>query len=192
MKINSPVGIAAVVVVGASILWFALGASGLLMIKWPFPQRADVSLTIKDDKLVIHAATGNAANCPAGEKKGCIRVTKWRKAHVRFLLHKMDGWEFNKIQLVAEPTAKLNFGNQAGFTQNMIDDFHVRIKNTRQYPGANGIIDLTGLKKGDEFKLIDRNKFKQTYSYQIRACPTAGDPKDCKDSDPKIINDGNH
>ncbi len=192
MKINSPVGIAAVVVVGASILWFALGASGLLMIKWPFPQRADVFLTIKDDKLVIDAATGNAANCPAGEKKGCIRVSKWRKAHVRFLLHKMDGWEFSKIQLVAEPTAKLDFGNQAGFTQNMIDDFYVKINNTKQYPDTNGIIDLTGLKKGGEFKLIDHNKFKQTYSYQIRACNTAVNTPDCKNSDPKIINEGKH
>lgn len=193
MKINSPVGIAAVLVVGIPILWFALGASGIYLLKIPFfPQRADIVLTIEDDKLVIHAATGNAANCPAGEEKGCIRVTKWRKAHVRFLLDDMDDWEFSKIQLVAEPTAKLDFGNQAGFTQDMIDDFYVKINNIKQYPDANGIIDLTGLNKGDEFKLKDRNKFKQTYWYQIQACPPTGNLADCRDSDPKIINDGNH
>lgn len=195
MKIKSLFGTAAVVVVGGAALWLVLGASGLLMIKNPFPLRADVVLTIEDDKLEIYSATGKAANCPAGEAKGCIRVTKWRKANIRFLLDNdgdMDDWKFSKIQLVAEQAGKLNFGNQNGFTQDMINDFYVKISNTKQYPDANGIIDLAGLKKGDTFKLIDRNKFKQTYSYQVRACNTAVSPPDCRDSDPKIINEGKH
>jgi hypothetical protein len=190
MNIKSPFGIAAVVVIGVPVLWLALGASGLLVIKNPIPQRADVVLTIENNQLVIKAATGRAANCPAGEAKGCIRVSKWRKAHIRFLLDDMDGWEFRKIQLVAEPESKLDFGDQAGFTQDMIDDFYVKINNVKQYPDTDGTIELAGLKKGDEFKLIDRNKFKQIYSYQIRACNTAVNPQVCKNSDPKIINEG--
>lgn len=190
MKINSPFGIAAVVVVGVPLLWLALGASGLLVIKNPFPQKADISLTITDDKLVISAATGRTGNCAPPEVTGCIRVSKWRRAHIRFLLKDMDGWEFSKIQLVAEPESKLDFGDQANFTQDMIDDFYVKINNVKQYPDTDGIIELAGLKKGDEFKLIDRNKFKQIYSYQVRACNTAVNPQVCKNSDPKIINEG--
>lgn len=190
MNIKSTFRTAAVVVVGAAVLWFVLGASGFALFKNPFPQKADVLLTIEDDNLVITSARGNAANCPAGHVKGCIRVSKSRRAHIRFFLDDMDGWEFSKIQLVAEPESKLDFGDQAGFTQDMIDDFYVKINNVKQYPDTDGIIELAGLKRGDEFKLIDRNKFKQIYSYQIRACNTAVNPQVCKNSDPKIINEG--
>jgi len=190
MNIKSTFRTAAVVVVGAALLWFVLGASGFALFKNPLPLRADVVLVIENNQLVIQAATGRAARCPAGEATGCIRVSKWRKAHIKFLLKDMDGWEFSKIQLVAEPESKLGFGNQAGFTQDMINDFYVKINNVKQYPDTDGIIELAGRKKGGEFKLIDRNKFKQIYSYQIRACNTAVNPQVCKNSDPKIINEG--
>lgn len=190
MKIKSPVGLAAIVVVGVPAIWLALGASGILLIKNPFPQRANITFSIEDNELIVTAASGNRGNCEPKDAKGCVRVSKWRRAHIRFVLNDMDNWVFSKMQLVAEPTPKLNFGDQAGFTEAMINDFYVKVKDSKVYPDTNGIIDLTGLTKGDEFKLIDRNRFKQIYSYQVRACDNTVNPVVCKDSDPKIINEG--
>ena len=120
MNIKPSLRSAGIAVVGVSVLWYALGTFGILMIKNPFPQRADIYFSIKDSQLEISVSTGNRGGCVP---KGCVHVSRWRKAHIRFLLDDMDDWEFSKIQLVAEPTPKLDFGNQAGFTQEMIDDF---------------------------------------------------------------------
>ena len=68
----------------------------------------------------------------------------------------------------------------------MMKDFYVKIKSEKVPPDSNGIIDLKRLKKGEAFKLVDRNNFRQTYSYQIQACNDDG----CSKTDPKVVNEG--
>ena len=181
-------GRAAAVAVGVPLLWYALGAFGIMVIKIPFPQKPIITLSIENNELVFLRASGARGNCTP---PFCIHVSTWRRAHIKFELDDMDDWAFSKIQLVAEPTPKLDFGTQTGFTQDMIDDFYVKINNTKVHPNTDGIIDLGGLTQGDKFKLIDLNDFQQTYSYQIKACDTTtSNPIVCKETDPMIVNEG--
>lgn len=195
MKINKTFGIAAVVVVGAPILFMLiLPAFGLVFIKSPIPQKAFITLDIKGDNLIISGTSGERGKCPPPVHEGCVQVKKIKKARIKFNLDMpgMKDWEFSQIQLVAEASAnaKLNFGKQSGFNDEMIADFYVKFDGKDKHPKENGIIDLKDLKK-NVFTLFDRNKFTQTYSYQIEACPTdSNDPDDCKKMDPMIINEG--
>ena len=188
IAVKIAVKIAAVVVVGVPVLVLALGMIGFV-IKWPFPQNADITLTMSSDKLVIGDVSGNLGDCKEFKEKGCVGVSKWRKANIKFRLVDMDDWSFSQIQLVAEASknAKLNFGTQAGFTKDMINDFYIKIDSKKVAPNTDGIIHLKDLKNGDVFKLVDRNNYKQTYSYQIQACPEVGV---CIDMDPKVMNEG--
>ena len=74
----------------------------------------------------------------------------------------------------------------------MRDDFYVTVNGVDIHPDTNGIIDLNGTSdNGREFTLFDNNVLPQTYNYQIKVCPTtASDSNVCKDSDPKIENEG--
>lgn len=187
MKKNTPFKIAAVVGVGFPVVILGLGMLGFV-IKNPFPQNADISLTISNGDLEIDGESGNLGDCKQYKERGCVGVSKWRRANIKFRLVDMDGWAFSKIQLVAEASAnaKLDFGTQIGFTDDMIEDFYVKINSKKEPPNTDGIIDLTDLKKGDTFKLVDRNDFKQVYSYQIKAC----NKDECKKMDPKVVNEG--
>jgi len=186
MKKGKPFKIAAVVVVGVPVVVLALGMVGFV-IKNPFPQNADITLTESGTKLIISSESGNRGRCVQKEP-GCVHVSKWRRANIKFRLTNMDDWAFSQIQLVAEASdnAKLNFGPQDGFTDDMAKDFYVKIGSNKLPPDAKGVIDLAGLSNGEAFTLVNRNDFKQTYSYQIQACK--GD--ECKAMDPKIENEG--
>jgi hypothetical protein len=189
MKKYAPFKIAAVVVGVPIIALGILGAFGIVVTKNPIPQKAGVNLTIENNMLVISGSSGQSGNCPPPVQTGCVRVSKWRRAHITFELVDMDDWAFSELQLVAEASAntKLDFGSQSGFTQDMIDDFYVHIDGKKVHPDTNGIINLGGLNRGDKLKLIDRNDFKQTYTYQIKACES---PNNCKETDPKVVNEG--
>lgn len=187
MKILKVVGITAAVVAGATVFAMALGGLGIMVIKNPFPQKAYINLEESGNKLVILDESGNLGACTLPRETGCVGVSKWRRANIKFRLVNMDDWTFKQIQLVAEPLAKLDFGTQTPpLTQDMKDDFYVKINNVKTQPDDDGIIDLTGLEKGYKFKLVDRNNFKQNYLYQIEAC--LGDV--CKKMDPRIQNGG--
>ncbi len=202
MKKSTPFKIAAGVAV-IPIAYIALGFFGIAGIKNVFPQNADIALTISGDQLIISAESGNLGNCKPPREIGCVQVSKSRKAHIKYRLVNMNDWKFNRMQLVAEPSAKLDFGKQAGFISEMRNDFYVSIKGKKVHPDENGIIELAGLKKGGEFKLIDLNEYPpegvhipQIYHYQIEACK--GDCEDaceddnCKWTDPKIENEGDN
>lgn len=187
MKMLKTVGITVATGAGVIVFSMALGGLGIMVIKNPFPQKAYISLVKSEDKLDISNESGNLGTCTAPIEPGCVGVSKWRRAKIQFRLVNMDDWTFKQIQLVAEPLAKLDFGTQTPpFTQEMKDDFYVKINNVKTQPDDDGIIDLTGLEKGYKFKLVDRNNFKQNYLYQIEAC--LGDV--CKKMDPRIQNGG--
>ena len=199
MKINSPVGIAATVgvtiVVIYSVFLYLLPAFGLVVFKHPIPQRAFITLDIEDNKLKISGTSGQRGKCPPPVEEGCVQVEKIKKAKIKFNLDmpNMKDWEFSKIQLVAEASAnaKLNFGDQTGFSPEMIADFYVKFGSEKRHPNKAGIIELRDLDR-NVFTLFDNNDFKQTYSYQIEAClADSNDPNDCKKMDPKVINEGN-
>ena len=187
MKKGTPFKIAVVGVVGVPALVLALGMMGFVI---KFPQNGDITLKNSNGKLEISRESGDLGDCKKSKHPGCVRVSKWKKANITFRLFDMDDWAFSQIQLVAEASdnAKLNFGTQTGFTEDMINDFYVKIDSKKVAPNTDGIIHLKGLKKGGVFKLVDRNKFRQTYSYQIQACPDVGV---CIDMDPKVMNEGN-
>lgn len=197
MKINSLPGIALVggglaIVYGA--LFFLLPALGVAVFKHPIDQKAFITLNILDNKLKISGTSGKRGKCPQGSEEGCVQVKKIKRAQIKFNLEMPDmkDWEFSKIQLVAEASAnaKLNFGTQDGFSPEMIADFYVKFGSDNRHPDKDGIIELRDLDK-NVFTLFDRNDFKQTYSYQIEACPAnSNDPNDCKKMDPKVINEG--
>lgn len=182
-------------VIAVPVVYIALGIFGLVGIKNPFPQKAGIELAISDEKLIISTESGNLGNCKSQGEIGCVQVSKSRKAHIKFRLVDMDGWKFNRMQLVAEPSTKLDFGDQVGFSTEMMADFYVSIKGKKVHPDKNGIIALAGLEEGGEFKLIDRNKYPpkdvhipQIYHYQIEAC----EDDNCKWTDPKIENEGDN
>jgi len=187
MKIVKVVGITAAFVGGAIVVAFALGTFGIMVIKNPFPQKAYISFNKSGDQLEIYNESGNRGVCASPIEPGCIGVSKWRRANIKFRLVNMDGWSFKQIQLVAAPLTKLNFGTQTPpLSTEMKADFYVKVNNIDTQPDDNGIIDLTGLQKGYKFKLVDRNDFKQIYSYQIEACKE----DECIKLDPKIENEG--
>lgn len=174
--------------------WFLLPAFGYVVWKHPIDQKAFITLNIIDDELEISGTSGQRGKCPPGSEEGCVRVEKIKRAQIKFNLKMpdMQDWEFSKIQLVAEASenAKLNFGTQTGFSPEMIADFYVKIGSDKRHPNSDGIIELRDLDK-NVFKLRDRNDFKQTYSYQIEACPAdSEDSDDCRKMDPKVINEG--
>lgn len=189
MKMLRIVGITAAIVAGTTVFAIALGGLGIWVIKNPFPQNATIYLTqdLSGSKLVIDGESGNLGKCETPRKPGCVGVSKWRKANIRFRLVNMDGWIFKQIQLVAAPLPKLDFGTQTpALEPEMKDDFYVKINNIKIYPDDNGIIDLAGLQPGYKFKLVDRNNFTQNYSYQIEACNEGV----CLPMDPMIENEG--
>lgn len=187
MKMLRVVGIAAVVVAGVTVSALALGGLGIYVFKFPFSQQAYIGLTEAGNKLDILEESGNLGACPSPRQPGCVGVSKWRKAKIQFRLVNMDDWTFKQIQLVAEPLPKLNFGTQTpALTSEMKDDFYVKINKKKIHPDDDGIINLAGLQQGYKFKLVDRNNFKQIYSYQIEACNGAV----CKKMDPMIQNEG--
>jgi len=187
MKILKMVGITAAIVAGATVCALALGGLGIMVIKNPIPQKATIGLTESGNELVVSEESGNRGKCVPPGQAGCVGVSKWRRANIKFRLVNMDDWTFKQIQLVAEPLAKLDFGPQnPALTSEMKADFYVKINNTKTHPDDHGIIKLDGLQSGYKFKLVDRNNFKQTYSYQIEACKGAV----CKKMDPRIQNGG--
>ncbi|HEY5775106.1 MAG TPA: hypothetical protein VIS57_03385 [Xanthomonadales bacterium] len=175
--------------IGGGVGIAALGVLGVLFGIFPFPQRADITLTVSSDALIaIPKSTGNHEDCQDPQQVGCVHVFKGRSANIKFLLDGLDGWKFKRMQLVAESEDnpdKLNFIQKANLTPEMVEDFYVKIKSARIHPDEYGIIDLTGLKDGTKFRLIDKNKYAQNYFYQIEACNG-----DCKQTDPKIENEG--
>jgi len=195
MSINRPVKMAAAVVVGVPIVFMLiLPAFGLVYVKSPIPQKAFITLDIEDNKLKISGSSGQRGSCPPPAEEGCVRVKKIKRAQIKFNLDmpNMKDWEFSKIQLVAEASAnaKLDFGKQEGFTDDMKKDFYVKFDGKNKHPNENGIIELKELNK-NVFTLFDRNDFEQTYSYQIEVCPTTtSDQTKCKKTDPKVINEG--
>ena len=193
MKINKPIGIAAVGVIGIPVAYLALGALGIL-VKFPFPQKANIQLTISAADLQITGSSGNRGNCTTSNHIGCVHVPRNKTAKITYRLVGLPDWKFSRMQLVAEPSDKLDFGSQTGFTTEMQDDFYVRINGVKVYPDSNGIIDLGDLADGRKFVLVDRNRFPpegsllpQIYKYQIEACDG-----DCKATDPKIENEGDN
>jgi len=190
MKMLKVIGITTAIVAGTAVFVFALGKWGGFVIKNPFPQTPDISLSLSEsgDKLVVSGESGNRGKCAPPAKPGCVGVSKWRRASIKFWLVNMNGWSFEQIQLVAEPLPKLNFGTQTpALVPEMIDDFYVRINGNKIHPDKDGIIKLAELEEGKALKLVNRNNFTQTYSYQIQACI---DPTNCVKMDPRIKNEG--
>lgn len=198
MKISKKLGITAVGAIGIPVAYLALGALGIL-VKFPFPQKASIQLTISETDLKITGSSGNRGNCKTSNHIGCIEVPRNKTAKITYRLVGLPDWKFSRMQLVAEHPDKpnpdkLDFGNQNGFIKEMQDDFYVRINGAKVYPDSNGIIDLGDLADGRNFVLVDRNRFPpkdspspQIYKYQIEACDG-----DCKATDPKIENEGDN
>ena len=109
-------------------------------------QRADIQLTISGAGLKFTGANG-AANClpPNNNKPYCLRVLLGNDAEITFRLVGQPDWEFSRMQLVPESTAKTGFVNQIGFTPAMQADFYVKI---------NGFLFLLT----DNFYIIVYNK----------------------------------
>jgi hypothetical protein len=172
-----------------------VGVLGLLLgFKFPIPQKADITLTLSEsaNNIAITGSTGNHHKCKNPASVGCVHVSWWRKAKITFGLTGLENedWKFTKMQLVAESTTnpdKLDFNPQTGFSPEMMEDFYVKVNGVEIHPNINGIIDLSGLSKGREFRLVDENKVTQDYFYQIEACNGV-----CKMTDPKIENEGDN
>ena len=161
-------------------------------------QKADIKLAASAAGLKFTGASGNLGTCKSTKKPYCVNVEEEFTAEIVFRLVGSPGWEFSRMQLVAEPSdvkpsddessAKLNFGNQAGFTPEMQDDFYVTVDSKNILPDTNGIIKLGGSPGvGQNFTLIDNNNLEQIYSYQLEVC----DENDvCNETDPIIENEG--
>ncbi|MDX2428796.1 MAG: hypothetical protein QNK22_08910 [Xanthomonadales bacterium] len=156
------------------------------------PKKADITLQVSAAGLKFKHSTGQLEKCISSPNPHCVRVQKGDDAEITFHLKGWRNWEFNRIQLVAEPSdvkpsAKLNFGDQVGFTKDMRDDFYVTVNDVDIYPDVNGIIKLNGPSGvGRDFILIDKNNLAQIYTYQLEACKG----ESCERSDPKIENEG--
>ena len=163
--VNRVAGVAVVGVGIYGVFLFLLPAIGFVVFKHPIPQKAFITLDIEDDKLKISGTSGQRGKCPPPVEEGCVQVEKIKKAKIKFNLDmpNMKDWEFSKIQLVAEASAnaKLNFGDQTGFSDKMIADFYVKFNGKGRHPNENGIIELKDLNK-NVLTLFDSNKFRQT------------------------------
>ncbi len=150
-------------------------------------KKADIQLRANVTGLNFTGASGHAGNCKSTNSHYCVNIDGGDSVEVKFRLVGSPGWRFTRMQLVAEPSAKLNFHDQKGFTRAMRDEFYVVIKDAELYPDTNGIIDLKDLPNdGLIFTLIDKNSFKQYYKYQLEACKESK----CETSDPKFENEG--
>jgi len=184
MEILKVVGITAVVLAGVAGAAFTLSAFGVVAFK--IPQYATITLTESGDDLIITNESGGRGKC-AQPHPGCVEVAWWRKANIKFKLENMADWQFKQIQLVAASGTKLDFQTQIPeFEDEMSKDFYVKIDNKKEHPDEDGIINLDNLDNGEEFTLKNRNKFEQTYTYQVQAC----NGEVCKAMDPKIQNEG--
>lgn len=157
-------------------------------------QKPDLQLTISGAGLIFTGGNG-IANClaPNNNKPYCLRVLHGNDAEITFRLVGQPDWEFSRMQLVPESTAKTGFVNQIGFTPAMQADFYVKINGADVHPDTNGVITLNGSPGvGREFILIDNNNLPQTYDYSLEVCPPGvSDPTQCEPVDPKIVNQGN-
>ncbi len=182
MKFSKIIILAVVLVVVLAVVRYMFFPPGLTT-----SRRADIQLTISAAGLKFTGASGDHGNCQSTNNTYCVRVPHGDDAELTFRLVGQPNWEFSRMQLVAEPSDKLDFGAQAGFTQAMIDDFYVTINGVNVHPDGDGIIDLDGPPGvGRDFILIDNNELTQTYKYQLEVCN--GD--ECESSDPKVENDG--
>ena len=98
-------------------------------------QKPDIQLTINNNGLNFTKAFG-AANClpPNNNKPYCLRVILGNNAEITFRLVGQPDWEFSRMQLVPESTAKTGFVNQIGFTPAMQADFYVKINGVDVHP----------------------------------------------------------
>ena len=180
-----------------------LAGLGYLVFQPTIPKnnQADIQLTISgppgNPSLKFTGASGHVGNCkPANNSPNCVRVAPNDTATMTFRLVGQDHWKFSQMQLVAgppdiDPNDKLNFGPQTGFSQQMRDDFYVTIGGVDIHPDSNGIIKLnTSPGVGRDFILVDNNQLAQTYIYQLQVCRTKNGIEQCKDSDPRIENEG--
>lgn len=157
---------------------------------------AEIMLTISGAGLNFTGASGHVGTCKNQNSPNCVNVPPGDTAALSFILGGQPGWKFSQMQLVAGPpdinqSAKLNFGNQSGFSQLMRNDFYVTINGANIQPDARGIIKLdTPPGVGRNFILVDKNKLKQTYIYQLQVCKTENDETQCEDSDPRLENEG--
>lgn len=161
-------------------------------------ERTDIQLTVSAAGLKFTGASGHHGNCDTSNSPYCVKVEQGDNAEITFRLVGFNNWGFSRMQLVAEPSDKLDFGTQGDFSQEMQDDFYVTINGVDIHPDTNGIIDLDGPPGVDKnFTLIDKNDFRQTYKYQLEACEINEDDDDddddndnCHRSDPMIENEG--
>lgn len=182
---------AVVLIVGLAILGCQNESSSLGTVK----RKADIKLRISNAGLKVVGAEGHVGTCKIHKiEPDCINVPKGNTAEISFRLVGWKDWSFSRIQLVHDdPSDKLDFADQAGFTPAMIDDFYVEVSGVDVKPDSNGIINFTGMADGRIFTLHDKNKTKQNYRYQIEACPQKEDESEeheCEPSDPRLENEG--
>lgn len=188
MKFSKLLTTAVVLIVGLSVLgcdpeWSSLDRGTV-------NRKADFKLKIGGAGLKIDSFNGHVGTCRINRvRPDCIGVPKGNTAEIMYQLKGWKDWNFTRMQLVAEPSEKLDFGTQKNFDKDMIKDFYVYVNGKdgeKREPNSDGIIDLTGVEDGRNFTLHDNNIVKQTYRYQIEACLET----ECKITDPKIENEG--
>ena len=152
-------------------------------------QKADIKLEANTAGLKFTGASGDLGTCKSKKKtRYCVNVPEDDEAEITFRLVGSPDWGFKRMQLVAEPSEKLDFGNQAKFGKKMQADFYVKVNGVDVHPDTNGIIKLGGSPGvGQNFTLIDKNKLKQIYSYQLEVC---NENDDCHRTDPRVENEG--
>lgn len=186
MKFSKLLTTAVVLIVGLTVLGCQYEWSPSS--KGTVNRKADFKLKISGAGLRIDSYSGHVGRCKINRNRpDCVGVPEGNTAEISFQLKGWQDWNFTQMQLVAEPSDKLNFGNQSGFDEDMRKDFYVEIDGEKRQPNTHGIIDLTGGADGRNFTLYDNNVVKKTYSYQIQACLAPGN---CQDTDPRIENEG--
>jgi len=188
MKFSKLTTTAVVLIVGLTVLgcepeWSSFD-------KGTVNRKADFKLKIGGGGLKIDSYNGHVGRCKINRNRpDCVGVPKGNTAEIKFQLKGWKDWNFTKMQLVAEPSDKLEFGTQSGFSEGMIEDFYVYINGRdgeKREPDSDGIINLTGVEDGRNFTLHDNNIIEQTYRYQIQACLD----EECEPTDPMIENEG--
>ena len=194
MKFSTILTTAIVLIVGLSVLGCENGSSPLES-KGTVNRKAEIKLRISNAGLKVVGAEGHVGTCKIHKiEPDCVNVPKGNTAEIKFKLIGWKDWNFSRIQLVHDdPSDKLDFANQTGFTSAMIDDFYVVVDGADVHPDSNGIIDLTGMEDGRNFTFHDKNQLKQHYRYQIEACKEVVDKAEevkCEPSDPRLENEG--
>ncbi|KAA9129795.1 hypothetical protein F3N42_14170 [Marinihelvus fidelis] len=147
----------------------------------------EVKLQVKGNPKELGILSGANNRCKnPNNKVGCVRVGEGKTGLVTFRLLQSNQWTLSAMTICdgsSKPeTCKLSAAGMSDFT--------AARNNLEVSPDANGWIDLAQLGSPlDEFQVVDLNRTKADYFYNIQACPTDGS-EECLWLDPPWENDG--